>query len=99
MFEEAARAAFQKSHVQTEQFLKDSGIDCTILQNGNYLEMIPIFAGGKVAETGSIIFPAQDGNTCWVLREELAEAAAHILTSEGHEKKVYPLTNIVLVSF
>lgn len=46
-FEDSAIALFQDSHVKTEQFLKDSGIDYTILQNGIYLEMIPIFAGRK----------------------------------------------------
>lgn len=98
-FKESAIAAFQNSHVQSEQFLKDSGIDYTILQNGIYLEMIPIFAGGKVAETGIIMFPAQDGKASWVLREELAEATAYVLTTKGHENKIYPLTNTESVSF
>ncbi len=98
-FEDSAIALFQDSHVETEQFLKDSGIDYTILQNGIYLEMIPIFAGDKVAETGVIMLPAQEGKASWVLRDELAEAAAHVLTTEGHENKVYPLTNIESTSF
>lgn len=98
-FEESAISAFQNSHVQSEQFLKDSGINYTILQNGIYLEMIPIFAGEKVTETGVIMYPAQDGKASWVLREELAEAAAHVLTTEGHENKIYPLTNTESVSF
>jgi len=98
-FEDSAIALFQDSHVKTEQFLKNSGIDYTILQNGIYLEMISIFAGEKVAETGVIMLPAQEGKASWVLREELAEAAAHVLTTEGHENKVYPLTNIESTSF
>lgn len=98
-FEDSAIAAFQNAHVQSENFLKDSGIDYTILQNGIYLEMIPIFAGAKVAETGVVMFAAQDGKASWVLREELAEAAAHVLTTEGHENKTYPLTNTESDSF
>ena len=98
-YEESAIAAFQNSHVQSEQFLKDSGINYTILQNGIYLEMIPIFAGGKVAETGVIMYPAQEGRASWVLRKELAEAAAHVLTTDGHENMIYPLTNTESVSF
>ncbi len=98
-FEDSAIALFQDSHVKTEQFLIDSGIDYTILQNGIYLEMIPIFAGEKVAETGVIMLPAQKGKASWVLREELAEAAAHVLTTESHENKSYPLTNTESTSF
>ena len=60
--------------------------------------MIPIFAGEKVAETGVILFPAQNGKASWVLREELAEAAAHVLTTDGHENRTYLLTNTESVS-
>ncbi len=98
-FENSAIAAFQTSHLQTEEFLKSSGVTYTILQNGIYLEMIPIFAGGKVAETGAILYPAGAGKAGWVLREEMAEAAAHILTTEGHGDKTYSLTNTESVSF
>ena len=34
-----------------------------------------------------------------MLRDELAEAAAHVLTTKGHEQKSYPLTNTESVSF
>ncbi|SIO50887.1 SDR family oxidoreductase [Chitinophaga niabensis] len=98
-FEDSAIAAFQNSHVQSEAFLKESGIPYTILQNGIYLEMIPIFAGNKVTETGTILFPAADGKASYVLRTELAEAAAHVLSTKGHENKTYTLTNTTSVSF
>ncbi|WP_216820714.1 Rossmann-fold NAD(P)-binding domain-containing protein [Cnuella takakiae] len=45
------------------------------------------------------MFPAQEGKASWVLREELAEAAAQVLNTEGHQNKTYPLTNITSVSF
>lgn len=48
-FEDSAIAAFQDSHVKSEVFLKNSGIDYTIMQNGIYLKMIPVFLGDKVA--------------------------------------------------
>lgn len=96
---DSAIADFLDSHAQTEQFLQDSGLPYTILQNGIYLEMIPVFAGEKVAETGRIVFPAQAGKASWVLREELAEAAAHVLTTPGHENQTYVLANDEATSF
>ncbi len=98
-FQDSAIAGFLTSHAETEQFLKDSGLTYTILQNGIYLEMIPIFAGAQVADTGIILFPAQAGKASWVLREELAEAAAHVLTTAGHENKTYVLANTEATSF
>ncbi len=98
-FEISAIANFQYSQLETEQFLKESGIEYTILQNGIYMEMIPIFAGDKVTEKGVIMFPAEDGKASWVLRDELAEATAHILTTAGHQNKTYTLTNTESISF
>ncbi|SOD99211.1 SDR family oxidoreductase [Spirosoma fluviale] len=98
-FEDSAIAAFQNSHVESEAFLMKSGIDYTILQNGIYLEMIPVFLGETIVEKGTIVFPARNGKASYVLREELAEAAAHILATEGHQNKLYQLTNTASVSF
>lgn len=89
----SAIAEFLQSHVETENYLKDSGIEYTILQNGIYLEMIPIFLGEMVKEKGTIYLPAETGRASWVSRDELAEVAANILFSEGHTNKVYNLTN------
>ncbi|RNI27257.1 SDR family oxidoreductase [Rufibacter immobilis] len=97
--EDSAIADFENSHVESEKFLKDSGIKYTILQNGIYQEMILAFVGEKVAETGAILFPAAAGKASWVLREELAEAAINALTTEGHENKTYNLTNNTSVGF
>ena len=97
-FADSTIAAFLDSHAQTEQAIEASGLAYTILQNGIYLEMIPIFVG-KAAETGAIVFPAQEGKASWVLRAELAEAAAQVLTTQGHKNKRYVLTNTVAISF
>lgn len=96
---DSAIADFQNSHVASENFLKESGIDYTILQNGIYAEMILAFVGDKVAETENILFPAGEGKASWVLREDLAEAAAHVLTTDGHKNKTYSLTNTESVGF
>ena len=98
-FETSAIAAFQQAHAATEQAIQDSGLTYTILENGIYLEMIPRLVGDKVVETGLILLPAQEGKASWVLREELAEAAAHVLTTTGHENQRYVLTNTEATSF
>lgn len=98
-YEVSSIADFQDAHVESEKFLKESGITYTILQNGIYQEMILAFTGEKVAEAGNILFPAGEGKASWVLREELAEAAAHVLTTNGHENKTYILTNNESIGF
>jgi NAD(P)H dehydrogenase (quinone) len=81
-----------KDHLDTENWLKSSGMKYTILKHSLYLEMLPMFLGEKVLETGLIYLPAGKGKVVFTLREDMAELAAHILTSEGHENKEYDIT-------
>ncbi|MBA4319683.1 MAG: NAD(P)-dependent oxidoreductase [Flavobacterium sp.] len=82
-----------QSHLQTEALLKESGINYTILKNTLYMDFVPAFLGEKVLETGVIYFPAGNGKVGAVLRSEMAEATANILTGSNHIGKTYRFTN------
>lgn len=88
-----------KTHLDTEKALKESGITYTILKNTIYADMLPIFIGEKVLETGVIFQPAGEGKTPFALRTDMAEAAANILTGYGHENKVYEITGNQALSY
>jgi NAD(P)H dehydrogenase (quinone) len=92
-------AMISEAHLKTEKWLKESGMAYTIMKNNVYAEYIPITIGDKVLEAGTIYEPAGDGKTAYVLRTEMAEVAANILTSAGHEGKVYNITNEKSVSY
>jgi NAD(P)H dehydrogenase (quinone) len=77
-----------KSHIDTENYLKTAGITYTVLQNNFYTETIPMVTGEKVLETG-IFFPGGNGKIAYASRQDMAEATANILTSDGHENKIY----------
>jgi NAD(P)H dehydrogenase (quinone) len=82
-----------ESHLQTEQWLRESGIPHTILKNTLYMDFIPAFVGEHVFETGSVYLPAGDGKVSAVLRAEMAEATANVLLSPEHAGKVYDFTH------
>ena len=88
-----------QSHIQTEKWLKESGIDYTILKNNLYMDFLPGFIGEKVAESGVIFIPAENGKVSAVLRSEMAEAAASILATDGHIGKEYNFTNAEAVTY
>lgn len=88
-----------QSHIQTEKWLRESGIDYTILKNNLYMDFLPGFIGEKVAETGVIFVPAENGKVSAVLRAEMAEAAAHILATGSHIGKEYDFTNTEAVTY
>ncbi len=87
-----------QTHLYTEKVIKESGIAYTILRNNMYLDFLPMFLGEKVLETG-VFFPAGEGKVAFALRGEMAEAAANVLTGQGHENKVYHVSNSQAVSF
>lgn len=80
------------SHINTDKMVKESGIPYTILRNGLYADVLPMFFGERVLETG-IYLPAGDGKAAYITREDIAHAAVNILTTEGHEGKEYKIEN------
>eukprot|EP01136_Pigoraptor_vietnamica_P005376 Opistho-1_new@36899 len=85
-------------HYQTEDYIKASGLTYTFLQNSLYFEVVPMFVGAGVLETG-IFFPAGEGKVAFAARQDLGEATATILSTEGHENKTYNLTGSEAYSF
>ncbi|KAA3438256.1 SDR family oxidoreductase [Rufibacter hautae] len=79
-----------EEHLATEAALKESGIPYTLLRNGWYTENYTGSIGGALAG-GAFIGSAGEGRISGSTREDYAEAAVAVLTSPGHEGKVYEL--------
>lgn len=78
------------AHKATEQALIASGMAYTILRNSWYLENYTEHLAPMIAE-GTIHGCAALGRVCAASRNDLAEAAAVVLTKPGHDKKIYEL--------
>ncbi|MGP9804318.1 SDR family oxidoreductase [Paracoccus sp. NSM] len=79
-----------EEHRQTEAMLHDSGMAVTILRNGWYQEN-HMAALPSALELGALYGAASDGLIAGAARNDLAEAAAVVLTEAGHEGKVHEL--------
>jgi len=82
--------ALAAEHVATEKLLAESGLSYTILRNGWYTENYAGSISGAL-QAGAFIGSAQNGKISSATREDFAEAAAVVLTTEGHENKIYEL--------
>jgi NAD(P)H dehydrogenase (quinone) len=80
------------SHAETENYIKRSGLNYTIMLNTLYADMLPLFFGNGVLETG-IFLPAGNGKASFAARKDMAEAAACIFTGKGHENKEFVIAN------
>ncbi|MFS0728137.1 SDR family oxidoreductase [Paenibacillus sp. 1P07SE] len=82
-------------HQATEAAIKDTGIPYSLLRNNWYLEnelgTIRAVQAGAPWTTS-----AGDGKVGWALRQDYAEAAAAVLTGEGHENSIYELSGPLL---
>lgn len=79
-----------EEHRQTEALLRASGVPHVILRNGWYTENYTGSIAGALAG-GAFIGSAGDGKISGAARADYAEAAATVITGEGHDGKVYEL--------
>jgi len=87
-----------ESDLFTEQVLKSSGLDYTILYHPPFTDILPIYYDSNPFENG-IKVPAGNGKMAPAARDELAEAHAEILSTPGHENKTYSLGGSEAISF
>lgn len=97
--EKSAIAPVTEAHKKTEEQLVASGLSYTLLRNNLYMDLVPQFIGEKVLDTEMVFFPAGNGKVAFVLRSEIAEAAANLLSTQGHEGKTYNITNVEAYSY
>jgi NAD(P)H dehydrogenase (quinone) len=76
-------AGISADHVATEQILMESGVAWTMLRNSVYMDGIPDQARAMI----------ESGRT----RADCAAAAAAVLTTPGHENRIYDITGPAVV--
>ncbi|HZE37782.1 MAG TPA: NAD(P)H-binding protein [Stackebrandtia sp.] len=81
---------FLTAHARALDHLRASGLDWTVLApNGffqNFLGMAPSVKAGGIA------LPAGNAAVSYVDARDVAAVAAHVLTSDGHAGRIYPVT-------
>ncbi len=97
-FQQSTIPFVSQIHADTADYLKQIAIPYTLMDNTLYADLIPMFAGESVLKNG-IFFPAGTGKTPFLPRTEMAEAAAVVLTTAGHENKEYAIAAETAYSF
>ena len=82
---------FARMHGEIEKRLEDSGMAFTHLRAGEfmpaYFRQVPSIVG-----RGMLALPMEDATIASIDIGDIAEVAAIVLTTPGHEGKTYPLT-------
>lgn len=84
-------AVVMQSHLETERYLKACGVAYTIVREGTYNEIWPMYLGvldmgvlkGGEEETGELVLtvPIGDGGIAWAAQDDLGAGTAKILAS------------------
>ena len=91
-------ALIARAHQLTEQALVRSGVSYTILRNQAYMDGL-VDEAAKAIKTGDLYTNSATGRWAPVARRDCATAAAIVLTTRGHEGKVYDITGPDLVNY
>jgi NAD(P)H dehydrogenase (quinone) len=78
-------------HRATEEHLRASGAAWTMLRHSIYAEVLLPGAGPALA-TGRHVTNEGDGRVSYVARADCAAVAATVLTSDGHDGRIYDVT-------
>ncbi|MFJ8243874.1 SDR family oxidoreductase [Peribacillus asahii] len=92
-FAESIENGLAKVHLATEFMIRTTNIPFTFLRNAIYMEaLVNESLQGNIAQ-GELVTSAPTGLINYVTRNNLALAAAVVLTQEGHDNKTYELVN------
>src|SRR2546427_1925799 len=82
---------FARMHAEIEKRLEASGMAYTHLRAG---EFMPAYfrQAPNIAAKGAMFLPMEDARIASIDVGDIAEIAVRVLTSAGHEGKIYPLT-------
>ncbi len=84
--------ALGRQHLAAEKDLRQSGIAWTFLRPTYFMQNFVNFYGADPEKDAPVYLPHGDAKVAWVDARDIAEAAAAVLTTPGHEGKVYDLT-------
>jgi NAD(P)H dehydrogenase (quinone) len=81
----------------TERLLHGSGLPCTVLRFGSFAELV-LPPAATAVQNGRLITNNGEGRIVPVSRRDCAEAAAVVLTTDGHIGKTYEITGAEALS-
>jgi len=85
-------------HGQTEEEIRDSGIDYTFLHPHSFMQNL-FFDAESIKNDNAIYASMGDGRIGMVDARDIAAVAAKVLTQTGHEGKTYLLTGPEAISY
>ena len=72
-----------QAHIDTEAYLKESGLTYTVIREGIYNESWPLYFGWFDPKEGKdeVVVPYSEGGVAWACRDDLGLGTAKIIAA------------------
>jgi NAD(P)H dehydrogenase (quinone) len=88
-----------KDHLQTEELLKNSGLDYTLLRDSQYAESLITLAAVRCSEEGKWMSVSAEGKIALIAHDDCVQCGVAVVSTEGHDNRIYHITGPELLSF
>jgi NAD(P)H dehydrogenase (quinone) len=88
-----------EDHLFTEEALRRSGLNFTLMRDAQYAEVITTMIAPQAVASGEWVSSAADGCMAFVSKQDCVASAVAVLTTPGHEGAVYEITGPELLTF
>lgn len=86
-------------HTATEAMLRECGVPYTFLRDSQYADAIAEFALPGALVMGEWLSAAAEGKIALVARDDCVACAVAVVSTPGHDNKIYDITGPALLSY
>ncbi len=93
-----ATSPIPKLHLESEEYIKQSGLAWTMIKPNFYMQNL-LASAGTIKEQGKIFLPMGEGKTGMIDTTDVGKVLAKVLSEDGHESMNHEITGPEILSF
>ena len=93
-----ATSPIPKLHLESEEYIKQSGLAWTMIKPNFYMQNL-LASAGTIKEQGKIFLPMGNGKTGMIDTTDVGKVLAKVLSEDGHESMNHEITGPEILSF
>ena len=93
-----ATSPIPKLHLESEEYIKQSGLAWTMIKPNFYMQNL-LASAGTIKDQGKIFLPMGDGKTGMIDTTDVGKVLAKVLSEDGHESMNHEITGPEILSF
>ena len=93
-----ATSPIPKLHLESEEYIKQSGLSWTMIKPNFYMQNL-LSSAGTIKDQGKIFLPMGEGKTGMIDTTDVGKVLAKVLSEDGHESMNHEITGPEILSF